>query len=407
MKKGFVEILIGITIFGFLVTPVFADPSSRAIPISATGELTILQVDDFDNKISKTLYRLRDLRTNKTYKLKFRGKPPEQFRTGEIVAVRGKAEGRVLLVTGMAAVQLESEGLVTAGFSGEQKTIVIVANFIDQSVSCSASDIQNRIFTDPSNQSVDDLYQEMSFGQLWFSGRVAGPFLINYGSTSSCNLSAWAEAADAAARASGVDLSIYNRKVYVMPRNNPCGYTGVATLGGNPSMAWIFRCDGNDTYAHELGHNLGMHHAATPTNEYGDTSDIMGYSGFGLRHVNAPHKDQEGWLSSEQALSVVQSGTYHIAPLELDAASTLDPQILLIPKPDTGESYYLSYRQPIDFDATLSSTYTKGVNIHRHTSGTSTKTYFLSVLSDGGSFTDATNGITITQTSHTDQYVTV
>ncbi len=383
-------------------------PSDEGTDAIITGELTVLVIDDFDNRHAEVLYHLKEIKSGKVFNLHFKNEPPGKLRTGAIITVRGKKKDRDIYLMadtgGTQVVQLVPSAPVVAG---NQKTLVIVANFLDSAVACSVSDIGYRVFSDPPNASVNALYREMSFDQLWLTGNVVGPFTINYSTTSACDISAWASAADAAAMASGLNLSNYSRKIYVLPKTNPCGYIGVGTLGGNPSKSWIFRCDRSDTFAHELGHNFGMLHASTPTDEYGDTSDIMGYGGFGLRHINGPHQDQIGWLNPIQITGIVESGVYAIAPLELNLSQALYPQILMIPKPDTGESYYLTYRQAIGLDAGLSSIYLKGVNIHRYKSDTATRTYLLGVLADGESFTDSLNGVTITQLNRTDQYVTV
>jgi hypothetical protein len=83
------------------------------------------------------------------------------------------------------------------------------------------------------------------------------------------------------------------------------------------------------------------------------------------------------------------------------------PQALKIAKPDTNEYYYLSYRQPLGFDANLSSFYLGGLNVHRYQGSGAVQTYFLDSLLDGESFIDAVNGITITQISHSDVNVTI
>ena len=56
----------------------------------------------------------------------------------------------------------------------------------------------------------------------------------------------------------------------------------------------------------------------------------MGYAGISLRHMNAPHKEELGWLPAWQVVTVTQSGTYKIAPLELHPAETVAPQALKI-----------------------------------------------------------------------------
>ena len=76
------------------------------------------------------------------------------------------------------------------------------------------------------------------------------------------------------------------------------------------------------------------------------------------------------------------------------------PQALKIAKRDTNEYYYFSYRLPLGFDATLASTYTNRVNVHRYAGSGAVYTYFLQGLADGSSFTDPVNSITVTQVSH-------
>jgi hypothetical protein len=133
----------------------------------------------------------------------------------------------------------------------------------------------------------------------------------------------------------------------------------------------------------------------------------MGYAGFGLRQVNAPHREQMGWHLPEQAITATKGGIYKIAPLELDRQQAFEPQILKIAKPDTNEYYYLSYRRPIGFDHSLRSSYLDRLNVHRYKGSGAVKTYFLDSLLDGESFVDPVNGITITQAGHTDNQVTV
>ena len=129
------------------------------------------------------------------------------------------------------------------------------------------------MFTSTNGYSVANLYRTNSLGQVSLSGDVVGPFQLDFASTS-CDTSAWAQAADAQASASGVDVASYQRKVYVMPSNS-CSMSGYGTVGGSPSQAWVFACDVNGVYAHEVGHTLRMHHASTPAFEYEDTTDPM------------------------------------------------------------------------------------------------------------------------------------
>lgn len=386
----------------------YASPPEEGVPVSVTGELTVLYMDDFKNKRAELQYFIEDKQANRRFRLQFDGTPPGHLRTGKTITVRGKAKGKEVFLAA-DGVDSSNDPVAPAAIAvtGEQNTLVMVANFTDADVSCPINDIRDLMFTDAADQSIDDLYQETSYGGIWLSGQVVGPYNINY-NNDNCDFSAWADAADAAAQADGVNLGAYTRKVYVLPQNG-CPAAGIGNVGGNPSRAWVFHCDIADVFGHELGHNLGMHHAATPSGEYGDNTDIMGLGQNRLRQINAPHKEQLGWLPGIQIETVSQSGYYDIAPLELDAAGSLAPQALKIAKPDTNEYYYLSYRRGIGFDANLiASLYLDRVSVHTYPGDASaSKTYLMGLPTDGESFTDPVNGISVTQISHNNDYVTV
>ena len=106
--------------------------------------------------------------------------------------------------------------------------------------------------------------------------------------------------------AAGGDLSGYNRKVYMFPRNG-CSWSGLALVNENPSMAWINGSFNLKAVGHELGHNLGLRHAhaldcdvsATGNTctrlPYGDAADLMGNVRTGDFSPYA--KERMGWLN--------------------------------------------------------------------------------------------------------------
>ena len=390
-------------------------------PLAVTGELSVIYRDDFESRRGELMHIIRDGATGRSFRLRFEHDAPSHLRTGSRVTVRGRAAKTELYISAADGSALTIAAFDPAGsqqvssstasqassVSGEQKTIVIVGDYRDVTVACSIEAIRAAVFDDPSGQCVNALYRDMSAGQTWFSGDVVGPFTLDVASTDPCDITALANEADSRAAAAGVNLGAYARIVYVMPPNN-CPGAGFGTLGGQPSRAWVFTCDLKGVFAHEIGHNLGLDHAATIQSDTGDTTDPMAFSSWGLRGLNAPHREQLSWLNAESILPVVQSGVYDIAPLALDPTSATAPRVIRIAKPDSNEYYYLSYRLPLGFDTQIDGAYYERVSVHQYKGdGSSTKTLRVAGLSDGQNFVDSVNGITITQLSHESTYARV
>jgi len=370
--------------------------------VEIEGILTIIRGDDFVNKKSLVTYYLQDINDPSiTYTLHFAKNPPALNSDSWIIAKGVKLDKKLVLANGNEP-NVNTIEAAAAAQTGVQNTLVMIANFTNSNVPCSFSTVDSVMFT--GTQNIDQYYQENSFNNISFVGVVKGPYPINYSndsSTNSCDdLYGFANAADQKASQDGVNLSNYPRRIYVLPDHLDCGI-GYGTLGGNPSRSWVFGnwCDNEDVYGHELGHNLGPHHSNTPSEEYADVSDIMGYAGYGYRHFNSPHKIEVGWVPSSRIQTVTTNGNYIISRLE-DGINPGEPQVLKIFKPDTNEYYYIGYRRPIGYDSNLVTQYRDRTNVHRWGGVGGTFTYFLSALSDGQSYTDQTNGITITQTSH-------
>jgi hypothetical protein len=169
-------------------------------------------------------------------------------------------------------------------------------------------------------------------------------------------------------------------------------------------------------FVHELGHNLNLAHAGNdPENDsvinnvYADMSDPMGSSGSSWYLFNAGHIDQMGWYAGIPGAirTVAANGTYDLSAIGNTPMVNGAPTALKIAKRDSGDFYYLSYRQPISNYNQLSSTYTGGVNIHRYKGSGYGYTTYIKTLTNGGSFTDGANGITVTQVSQGGGYATV
>jgi hypothetical protein len=83
------------------------------------------------------------------------------------------------------------------------------------------------------------------------------------------------------------------------------------------------------------------------------------------------------------------------------------PQVLRLPKADTAEWYYFSLRTATAYDTSLASTYVGTVSVHRSSGTLPARTYLLQSLAAGQTFTDATNGITVTNQGGTTDQATV
>jgi gametolysin peptidase M11 len=200
--------------------------------------------------------------------------------------------------------------------------------------------------------SVNTYLRESSFGRVGLTGDVFGWYTIAE-PRSGCQFARWGRAAEAAAAAAGVELGDYQHHVLVFPHVPACDWSGSAELPG--SLSWI---NGELTVrvvAHELGHNLGAHHAgglrcvegsapvaiggSCTLDEYGDPFDIMGGGG---RHTSNWNKARLGWFGASNLATATQSGTFTLAAQE---TLTADVQLLRVPRGD-GLFYYLELRRP-------------------------------------------------------------
>ena len=397
-------------------------------PVKIDGELEVIHADDYSGSRSFIRYFLRSFATHELFELGFDIQPSGELLTGRHVAVRGRRQDSAIWVkdvvpladSSSGSAQPQSNTLATAPVLTERSAIAILINLTDAALCSDVSTctytptyIGGKMFTDA--QSVRALYLNSSYQQVTFKtdtnndGQpdVAGPYNLNY-SKVGCSWSSWGAAADSAATAAGINLSLYQHKVYVISQatQSDCGWAGLAYVGGTQS--YVSEPQSMMVFAHELGHNLNMAHAGTdPENdkvmnaEYGDSSDPMG-SSRAVHNFNGPHGHQMGWFNAFPGAvqSVTTSGLYSIAPLGNTVPDGSTPQVLRIAKPSTGDYYYISYRQPTGFDASLTSTYTQGVNLHHYKGSGYAFTYFIKSLPDNGLFSDTVNGITVTQATH-------
>ncbi|SDO62035.1 Ig-like domain-containing protein [Desulforhopalus singaporensis] len=279
------------------------------------------------------------------------------------LVVNDGPDGLQLLADGAATTSTATSTAILPNTLGEQRVAVMMVNFLDNGAQPWTLDEANDLVFG----TVNDFYQENSNGQTWLTGDVYGYYTLPINAT--CDSWQIHVEAQEAAEAQGVDLSVYNRMIYIFPPNSSCGWTGQGTLGGTVSLAWINGSFTLRTIGHELGHNYGVHHAellecgsdiigdTCISITYGDSLDIMGEPGV-TGHFNTFNKEMMGWLTQDsgEVITVTSDGNYFLEPYETTPAG--GAKGIKIPRgtdSTTGQQlwYYLEYRQALGFDSFL------------------------------------------------------
>ena len=323
---------------------------------------------------------------------------------GTPVRARGRLLNNNTLSLRSSSGDVEALALASSTTFGEQRTIVILVNFQDNTTTpYTWSSAHSTTF-----QTVGNFYLESSYGQTWLAGDVVGWFTIPM-TSGTCDYNKIASLAEQAAAASGVSLSQYNRRIFAFPKISACSWWGLGSVGGNPSRAWINGSYSLQVVAHELGHNFGDYHSNSrpcsssgcSTTNYGDTHDIMGNRSTG--HMNAFQKERLGWInygSSPPAQTVTSSGAYTIDVMSVPGSY---PKALKVVKSVDSSGrrtwYYLELRAQSGFDGGVA----PGVLIHSGSEATGdsslqidlapTTTSWDGVMDVGQVFTDSTAGV--------------
>lgn len=323
---------------------------------------------------------------NETYYLHFTGAAPSQFETDATVTVThalklSDGSNTYQLILSRQDVKVTNPKYALPLSLGPQRTLTFIVNFVDKPTDrpWTPAQVNELMYTTINNQFLEASYQQTSL-----VGQTVGWYVVNVSSGDTCNniTNLVSSLGDQAATNDGVDLSQYDRKVYIFPRTTSCGWAGLGVVGGAKTRSWINGALSSlRTPAHELGHNFGIYHSrllicpgspntgACTRDEYGDGTDIMGAAR--TSHFNAHHKDRLGWLnyqSSPPITTVTTSGTYLIDAFE---TNNQNPKALkVLKRAGTSDYYYLEFRQGIGFDAELGSCgaacdYTRGVVFHQ------------------------------------------
>ncbi|QKE83302.1 hypothetical protein [Arthrobacter sp. NEB 688] len=215
------------------------------------------------------------------------------------------------------------------------RVLAISLRFADRPAEAPASPsvVSARLFS--GSTSVKAFYADSTDGRWTIGGRAVGPYTVSRTDPGSCDFREWGQRAAAAASAAKIDTSAYTNIMVVVPRQASCGWDGLAEVPG--TWSWI----NQDTpsllvTAHELGHNLGEHHASgyrctTGTSavtlgapsgcsdpagtalEYADPFSVMGNSAPRLHHATA--RDHFGLLPPT-TVAAGEARTVRIVPAD-------------------------------------------------------------------------------------------
>jgi len=228
------------------VTALGVTSAAHARRVEISGPVEVIQVDDFDHGRSRLIHRVRDDRTGRQYEIQ--GASPE-LRHGTRVRVAGRVlrgvrrDGARVLVAPpgeqLTVSVLQTDLTAAAVVSGTRKAVVLVVGFTQdgKTVACTDTAIAGTMFT--AAASVDSLYRETSYGQLSWQADTDGngkPDVFRVAindAGNDCDNATWRTLADGAATAAGVNLGLYEHRLYVLPSTVACSCNAwpIATAG--------------------------------------------------------------------------------------------------------------------------------------------------------------------------------
>jgi hypothetical protein len=399
--------------------------AAGSLPLTVEGRLKLRHADYFDAGSSQFLWAIESddgQRTELSFAI-----VPKVLQVGMMVQVTGHMASAGLVPESLMVQALPPTRRPAGQAAQTDNVLVILIRFSDSPAGNPFTQAQVQTTMDAAN-GVAAYWKEASFGQEVMVPTVTAWLQDSNKTTTTCDYGFISSEAQALAVAHGYQSSEYQfqKYVYLFPSNSHCGWAGLGDVGGPD--AWSNGVNALWVIGHELGHTLGHGHdnalvscsgvvigSNCANSQYGDPWGIMGNHSPSM-HVNVWQKNNLGWVTAAQVATHTQGvATYTLSPLESSGGSTYGVAVLA----NAHRSYWLEFRQPVGFDASLSGSATDGADVHLANDYGTTNiitdyncwdTCFLDMrpavpsstdgaLPVGQAFTDSDTGVTITAIS--------
>jgi len=229
---------------------------------------------------------------------------------------------------------------------------------------------------------LNSFFAEVSFGKIFYLADVTPTILLprsrawytaDYAATNASSV-IMNDAKDVA-RAMGYNPDNYDHYTVIYTGgsgNGPGTFGGLGSVGGR--NVWL-RTTSIGTFAHEIGHNVGLWHgnswdASRPPSgtwntsfakeviggglngEYGHSYDVLGSSGSftgNKGHFIAHHKNLMNWMPTETVATATTSGVYRVFQMDQPVLDPARRYSLRITK-DAARDYWVDFRQKYNAD---------------------------------------------------------